>query len=172
MFDIGIVVKPQGIRGELRVLPTTDDPTRFALLDEVFLQRKNAASVEKFTLLSSRLQKGVVILTFAEVTDRSTAEALVGAVLQIPDEWALPLDTDEYYVRDLIGCTAADENGGILGEITQVLSTGANDVYIIRAEGDAFMVPAIKDVVRAVDLPARRVTLRLMEGMRELRTQS
>jgi len=179
MFEIGIIVKPQGIRGELRVLPTTDDPTRFELLDEVFVRPAKAsadAPMQKLTLTDSRLQKGVVVLTVKEVTDRNAAEKLVGATLLIPDEWALTCDEDEYYVRDLIGCTAVDENGGTLGTVADVFATGANDVYIIQPPADAqdptaFMVPAIKDVVREVNLVERCVTLHLLEGMRELRTK-
>ncbi|MCL2364985.1 MAG: ribosome maturation factor RimM [Defluviitaleaceae bacterium] len=178
MFEIGIIVKPQGIRGEVRVLPTTDDPTRFELLDEVFLRQAKApanAPLQKYTITDARLQKGVVILTLKEITDRNAAEKLVGTTLVIPDEWALPCDTDEYYVRDLIGCAAVDESGFPLGTIAEVFSTGANDVYVILPPADAqdtvaFMVPAIKDVVRNVNLTEKCVTLRLLEGMRELRT--
>jgi len=178
MFEIGIIVKPQGIRGEIRVLPTTDDPTRFELLDEVFLRQAKSptdAPLQKLTITASRLQKGVVVLTIKEIADRNAAEKLVGATLVIPDEWALPCDDDEYYVRDLIGCAAVDENGNALGTVADVFSTGANDVYVIQPSADAqdasaFMVPAIKDVVRNVNLNEKCVTLCLLEGMRELRT--
>jgi 16S rRNA processing protein RimM len=168
MFEIGIIVKPQGIRGELRVLPTTDDPSRFALLKEVYV--RHGGKEAKYPLVSSRQQKGMVMLTLAGVNDRNAAEALVGGVVVIPDEWALPLGEDEYYIRDLIGLGAYGEDGGYLGEITDVMRTGANDVYTIRpAVGDAFMVPAVKDVVRGVDMAGCRIVLRLMDGLRELK---
>jgi 16S rRNA processing protein RimM len=174
MFEIGIIVKPQGIRGELRVLPTTDDPARFGLLKEVFVRQEPAtrpsASAAKYTLSSVRYQKNMVILTLVEVKDRNAAAALVGSTLLIPDEWALPLDEDEYFVRDLIGMTAQTEDGEVLGEITDVLRTGANDVYVITSViGDAFMVPAIKDVVLRVDSTRSCITLRLLDGLRELK---
>ncbi|MCL2602862.1 MAG: ribosome maturation factor RimM [Defluviitaleaceae bacterium] len=174
MFEIGIIVKPQGVRGEMRVLPTTDDPTRFELLKEVYVSPKsvNPPSVlaKKYTLSSVRYQKNMVMLTLAEVKDRNAAAALVGSVLLIPDEWALPLDEDEYFVRDLIGLTAQTEDGEVLGEITDVLRTGANDVYVITSvEGDSFMVPAIKDVVLRVDSTRSCITLRLLDGLRELK---
>jgi 16S rRNA processing protein RimM len=169
MFEIGIIVKPQGIRGELRVLPTTDDPSRFSLLKEIFIRNK-ASEPQKYTLTSARQQKGLVMLTLAEVSDRNAAEALVGGVLVIPDEWALPLGEDEYFVRDLIGMAAHTEDGEPLGKISDVLRTGANDVYIIQPDGeDAFMVPAVKDVIRGVNIAERRITLRLMDGLKELK---
>jgi 16S rRNA processing protein RimM len=168
MFDIGVIVKPQGIRGELRVLPTTDDPSRFSLLKEAYI-KNGLGEPKKYTLKSARQQKNLVILTLAEVTDRNAAEALVGGTLTIPDAWALALGEDEYYIRDLIGLTARSEDGEALGEITDVLHTGANDVYVIQPPaGDAFMVPAIKDVVLRVDSTRGDVTLRLMDGLREL----
>ena len=170
MFEIGKIVKPQGLRGELRVFPTTDDPARFALLEEVFVRPPNSETTQKYAIVAARQQKGMVILSLQGVADRTAAEQLVGATLLIPDEWALPLDEDEYYVRDLIGCAAVDEDGAALGTIADVFSTGANDVYIIQpTDSEAFMVPAIKDVVRAVNLTDRRITLHLLAGLRELR---
>jgi 16S rRNA processing protein RimM len=169
MFEIGIIVKPQGIRGEMRVLPTTDDPARFSLLKEVYVRSPHQAE-KKYTIISVRQQKGLIMLTLAGLNDRNAAAAMVGGALYIPDEWALPLGEDEYYVRDLIGMAVENEGGEPLGEITDVLRTGANDVYVIKAaEGDSFMIPAVKDVVLRVDPAGKRVTLHLMDGLRELK---
>jgi 16S rRNA processing protein RimM len=164
-FEIGIITKAQGIRGEFRVLPTTDDPTRFELL--VGGEIKINATPHKLT--NARLQKGIVILKLAEINDRNAAEALMGAKISIPAEKALPLGDGEYYLRDLIGLCAKTESGEVLGELTRVLHTGANDVYVITPPtGEAFMVPAIKDVIIKVDLPEKKIILRLMDGLREL----
>jgi len=168
MFEIGIIVKPHGIAGELRVLPTTDDPTRFSLLKEVTVRAKNGATTP-YKLTRARPQQGMVLVKLAEVNDRNMAETMAGGVLLIPDEVALPLDTDEYYIRDLVGLAVVTEDGQPLGTIRQVFATGANDVYIIEAaDGEDFMLPAIKDVVQRVDMQARVMTVRLMEGLREL----
>ena len=175
MFEIGIIVKPQGIKGELRVLPTTDDPSRFALLKEIYVRSPSHTSTDvstmrKYTITSVRQQKGIVVLTLPDVNDRTTAEAMVNHVIVIPDAWALPLAEDEYFIRDLIGIPTYNEADEPLGEIADVLRTGANDVYVIQPPtGTSFMVPAIKDVVLNVDMKARRITLRLMDGLRELK---
>jgi len=175
-FEIGIIVKPQGIRGELRVMPTTDDPARFALLDEVFIRPKTTGKqVEAFPpksyrLTGARLHKGLVLVKLAGVDDRNMAEKLVGGVLTIPPEKALPLDTDEYFIRDLVGLKVETEDGQALGEITSVFPTGANDVYIVLGpEGESFMLPAIKDVVINVSLEDGIMTVRLIEGLMELK---
>jgi len=160
-----MITKAQGIRGEFRVLPTTDDPARFELLigEKVFV---NGVSHE---VANARLQKNIVILKFAEVNDRNAAEALVGATICIPEEKALPLDDGEFYIRDLIGLRAEAENGESLGVLSRVLHTGANDVYVIETpDGDSFMLPAIKDVVLNVSVAEKKIVLRMMEGLRGL----
>ena len=176
-FEIGIIVKPQGISGELRVLPTTDDPQRFKLLDEVHVRPKEMPggtadpTIHTYRLIAVRYHKGLVLLTMEGIKDRNAAEKLVGSVLIIPRSKALPLGVDEYFVRDLIGIEVQTEEGLILGEIADVFATGANDVYVVRdATGKSFMIPAIKDVVLAVSLPDGKMTVRLIDGLKELTT--
>jgi len=166
-FKIGIIVKPQGINGELRVLPTTDDPGRFAMLDEVYL---NQADKKAYKLTSARQHKGLVLLKLDGVNDRNTAEKLVGEMVVIPPEKALPLNADEYFIRDLIGLNVETQDGQALGEIADVFPTGANDVYIVRGPGgESFMIPAIKDVVLEVSLAENKMKVRLIEGLQELK---
>ena len=168
-FEIGIIVKPQGLTGEIRVLPTTDDPERFALLDEVHV--RNALGVTVYKLNSVRYHKGLVLLKLAGISDRNAAEKLVGGVLIIHPDKAVALDADEYFIRDLIGLAVETEDGVFLGEIADVFSTGANDVYVVRdTDEKSFMIPAIKDVVLAVSIPDRKLTVRLIEGLLELKT--
>jgi len=168
-FQIGIIVKPQGIRGELRVLPTTDDPSRFDLLKEIMVKLPRGQEA-MYKLTSARQHKGLVLLRLEGIDDRNTAETLVRGTIHIPPEEALPLDTDEYYVRDLVGIRVEAEDGEVLGAIKDVFATGANDVYIIEdANGESFMIPAIKDVVRNVSMADGIMVVRLMDGMRELK---
>ncbi|MCL2527238.1 MAG: ribosome maturation factor RimM [Defluviitaleaceae bacterium] len=167
-FEIGIIVKPQGIGGELRVLPTTDDPERFGLLKEVHV-RLPKGQEDVYKLTSARQHKGLVLVRLEGVNDRNAAEKLVRGVLLIPPEKALPLDEDEYFIRDLIGLCVQAEDGEVYGRIKDVFPTGANDVYVVEdSEGKTFMIPAIKDVVLRVSLEAKTMTVRLLEGLREL----
>ena len=169
-FEIGIIVKPQGIAGEMRVLPTTDDPERFGLLKEV-LVRFPKGQDETYKIVSTRLHKGLVLLKLEGITDRNAAEKMTRGVLLIPPEQAIPLNADEYFIRDLIGLTVQTESGEAIGTIKDVFPTGANDVYTVQNEdGKTFMIPAIKDVVRAVSMESRTMTVRLLDGLLELTT--
>lgn len=167
-FEIGIITKPQGISGEVRVLPTTDDPKRFELLDEVHIRLPRGQEAV-YKINSARQHKGFVLLRFDGINDRNAAEKLVRGVLLIPPEAALPLDMDEYFVRDLIGLKVVSEDGAALGTVKDVFPTGANDVYIVGdGEEKSFMIPAIKDVVLDVSIETGVMTVRLMDGLREL----
>jgi len=169
-FEIGIIVKPQGIAGELKILPTTDDPERFALLDEVHVRPKSPTPPQPYKIISARRHKGLVLLKLSGINDRNAAEKMVGGVLLIPPEKALKLGTDEYFIRDLVGLNVENEDGQPLGEITDVFHTGANDVYVVKGQdSESFMIPAIKDVVRAVSVPEGKITVRLLEGLMELK---
>jgi len=165
-FEIGVITKPQGINGELRVFPTTDDPDRFGLLDEV-LVRLPRGQERVHKIASARRHKGFVLIRLDGVNDRNGAETLVGGTLLIPPEKAIPLDTDQYFIRDLVGLRVVEEDGAALGTVAEVFATGANDVYVIRDEnGESFMLPAIKDVVLDVSLEAGTMTVRLIDGLR------
>jgi len=170
MFEIGVITKPQGIKGELRVFPTTDDPTRFSLLvgKEIILQMGNTERAYK--LLHARQHKGFVLVTLEGVNDRNMAETLTRATILIPNDLALPLEDGEYFVRDLIGLKVETQNGEHIGTIANVFNTNANDVYVIETpEGESFMIPAIKSVVLNVDMAAGKMLVHMMDGLRELK---
>lgn len=170
MFEIGAVTKPQGVRGELRVFPTTDDPSRFALLVGQEITLRTPSGEKLYTLEQARLHKNMVLVKLAGVTDRNMAEHLTKAVILIPEDKALPLAEGEHFVRDLIDLAVETETGEHVGTLTDVLHTNANDVYVISPpEGDAFMIPAIKNVIRHVDIPAGKMVVHLLEGLRELK---
>ena len=156
-FQIGIVTKPHGIRGEVPVFLTTDSP--FSELGEVRLEKHGNTKIER-----TRPQKNMIIVKFSGIDDRNAAEGLVGQ--KIYTDKSFPLAPDEYYIRDLIGLLAVDESGQTIGTLVDVLQYPANDVLVIKPDGDSFMVPAIKEVVQNVSKD--RIVLRLLPGLREL----
>ena len=164
---VGVITKTHGIRGEVKVYPTTDDPERFEELTEVTVQQGSRR--QKLAIESVRYFKNLVILKFEGIDSLNDVETYKGAELYIPREEGEALGEDEYYIADMIGLSVFADTGEQLGIIRDVLETGANDVYIIRREGQKdLLLPAIKDCVREVDLEAGRMTVHVMDGLLDL----
>ena len=166
-FDIGKVVNVHGLRGEIRVMPLTDDPGRFELLDVVELFFESIS--KEYPLESAKPHKTLLKLKLKGVEDRTAAEELVGAIIKVPRSKALPLEDDEYYQKDLLDMSVVSDNGEELGILVQIIETGANDVYVVRPQnGKDLLIPAIKECIVAVDVPGNKMTVHLMKGLREL----
>jgi len=162
-FTVGQIVKPQGIKGEVKVRSFADDPERFHSLKAVMLG-DNKEPADRADVSTCRVQGGSVYLRLAGVDDRGQAEALRGRYIWIERSQAVPLKEDSYYMSDLIGCAVADENGHTYGAITQIIHTGSNDVYVVRPpEGDELLIPALKSIVSRVDIEENRITVRAEE---------
>ncbi len=165
-FEIGKVTGTHGIRGTMRVFPTTEDPSRFERLKEVIFQLRGRQEV--FHIQKVAYQKQFILLTVKEITDINVAELYKTASILIPDAQAIPLEEDEYYTRDLYGLTVVTDAGEELGKIEEIFSTGSNDVYVVKKEGAKdLLLPAIKDVVLAVDPAEKKMTVHLLEGLRD-----
>jgi 16S rRNA processing protein RimM len=155
-----------GVRGELKVEILTDDPHRFGRLDRVLVGLEDEEPVA-WPLEGYRLHKGRALLKLANCDDRNAAETLRGYLIQIPSEEALPLEEGEYYEHQVIGLDVWTAAGERLGELIEILYTGANDVYVVRGQGQAreILIPAIEGVVLAVDLEAGRLVVELPDGL-------
>ena len=168
-FEIGKIVNVHGLRGELKVLPTTDDPSRFELLDTIEVFAKT--ETKEYPLISARPHKSTLTLKLKGIDDRDTAETLKGAVIKIPRSKALPLDENEYYQKDLMDMSVITSTGEALGTLVQIIETGANDVYVVRPENSEakdLLIPAIKECILSVDLPNKIMTVHIMKGLRDL----
>ena len=155
---IGRVGAAHGIRGELRVIPLTDFPERFAALREVMV------GDELLHIESVKPQGKNFLMRFREYTVREDAQKLTGRLLTVARAEAAPLDEGEYYVFDIVGLTVYDEEDNELGTVENVLRTGSNDVYAVRSEdGREILIPALRKVVRTIDVPNGRMTVRLSE---------
>ncbi len=163
---VGRIVGIHGLGGELRVEPHTDYPERFAADETIWV----GTALAPHTITRAREHKGMILLTLDQVTEREQAETLRDEWLFIPDSEAATLPEGEYYVHDIVGLSVVDEAGTLIGRVTDVLQTGANDVYIIATEGHInrgkeLLIPAIADVVQQVDIPAATMTIRLIPGL-------
>lgn len=165
-FEIGKIAGTHGIKGTFRVFPTTEAPERFELLQEMIVENKGKR--ETFHIEKIAYHKKFVLVTVKEIKDTTIAEGYKGATIYIPESQALPLEDDEYYMRDLYGLQVETEDGEILGELVDILETGANDVYTVKKEGEKdLLIPAIHQCVLKVDIPNRKMIVRLLKGLRE-----
>lgn len=155
-LSVGYVTKPQGIKGEVKVEPLTDDMYRFEDLDEVFLKRGDRYIPVK--VQGRKYIKNFVILKLEGFEDRNQAETLRGEYLWISREQARPLPEDTYYIADIIGCRVETCAGRFLGYVTSVLHTGSNDVYVVR-DREEVLIPALKRVVVDVDVENGKIVV-------------
>jgi len=165
---VGQVVGAHGIRGEVKVQILTDDPRRFDRLEQVWLGTADVDDPLPWPLESYRLHKGRALLKLQGCDDRSTAETLRGYLVQIPIEQAIPLEEGEFFEHQIVGLQVWTSAGEHLGQVEEILYTGANEVYVIRSlqPGRAeILIPAIEDVVLEIDPQAGRLVVELIEGL-------
>jgi len=155
-YRIAQVVRPHGVRGGLKLSLLTDDPGRFRGMKEAYLEQDGAR--RPVSLRDVSVQPDAVYLSIPGVDTREAAEALRGAYLVVDKAHAVKLPPFTWFVADLIGCTVSDTAGEVYGEITDVLETGANDVYVVRGPKNA-LVPALKRVLHEVNTEEKRVVL-------------
>ena len=159
---IGKAGAPHGLRGEVRVIPLTDFPERFESLHEVFIGER------VFHVEHVHYHRQFVLLTLAECTSREAAAKLTGELLRVAREDAAPLAEGEFYTFDIIGLAVLDMAGERLGEVTNVLKTGSNDVYVVKKpDGSELLVPALKNVVREIDIAGGFLRVDLQEELED-----
>ena len=164
---VGVITSTHGVRGEVKVFPTTDDPGRFNKLKEVLLD--TGKELKPMEITQVKFFKNMVILKFKGFDNINDIEIYKGKDLLVTRENAVELGPDENFIVDLIGLSVETDEGELLGELTDVLITGANDVYeVTRTDGKKVLLPAIKDCVLDVDLEAGRVLVHVLEGLLDL----
>ena len=164
-FQVGAVASVHGLKGEVKVFPTTDDPDKFRELKEVLLKTAKGG-VSTIRLQSARFSKNMVIVKFEGIDSPEEARFYRGATLWISREQAVPLEENEYYRADLIGLCVITEDGEELGKVANVLETGANDVYeVVLQNGKTALFPAIRECIKEVNLEAGRMVVHVMEGL-------
>lgn len=168
-FQVGVIVKAHGLRGEVNVFPTTDDPKRFKKLKKVYIDTDREGRKE-LNVESVKIGSKFVIVKFKEYNDINEVERLRQKPLIIPRKDAIPLEEGEYYLSDLEGMTIVDEDGKELGILNQVIQTGANDVYEMKRadlddDAETVMIPGIKECVKNIDIENRIMTIHVMNGL-------
>ena len=164
MLRVGVISSTHGVRGEVKVFPTTDDPARFEELETVLLDTgKEKLELE---IAGVKFFKNMVILKFKGYDSINDVERYRGKDLWITREQAVPLGEDENFVADLIGLAVVTDGGETLGTMKDVMFTGANDVYVVEREnGKELLLPAIKDCILDVDLENGVMTVHVLDGL-------
>lgn len=162
-FRVGVIANTHGIRGEVKVFPTTEDPKRFEWLKEVLLDTgKEMLSLE---IANVRYFKNLVILKFKGIDNINDIERYKGKDLFVTRENAIPLEEDEYYIADIIGATVYTEDGKEFGTLADVLETGANLVYVVQHEGKEVLLPVIPDCVKDVNVEEKKIVVNILPGL-------
>lgn len=166
-LKVGTITSTHGLRGEVKVYPTTDDMHRFSDLEFVFLDEKHQR--KRIDVANARYFKQMVILKFKGLDRIEDVESLKGCDLFVDREHAVPLEEGEYYIADLIDMTVVTKDGEELGVLTDVLETGANDVYIVNSDKyGEILIPAIHQCILSVDIIRNIMTVELLPGLLEL----
>lgn len=165
LFRVGVIANTHGIRGEVKVFPTTEDPSRFKKLKEVLLD----TGKEKMPLeiSSVRFFKNLVIVKFKGIDNINDIEKYKGKDLYVTRENAIPLEEDEYYLADILGADVYTEDGKEFGRLKDILETGANLVYVVMHEGKEVLLPVIPDCVKEISVEEKKVVIHLMKGLLE-----
>ena len=164
LLQVGVISSTHGVRGEVKVFPTTDDVKRFKKLKKVILDTgKEQLPLE---IEGVKFFKQFVILKLRGIDNINDIEKYKGKRLLVDREHAVKLKKDEYFIADMIGMDVFTEDGELFGALKDVMETGANDVYIIEmSDGKEVLVPAIKQCILDVDIENRKMVIHLLEGL-------
>ncbi len=164
LLRVGVISSTHGLKGEVKVFPTTDDAARFKSLKQVMMD--TGSGHMNLEIQSVKFFKNMVILKFKEFDSINEIEKYKGKDLLITRDQAVTLGPDENFIFDLIGLRVVTEDGEEFGTLTDVIKTGANDVYEVKTkEGKEVLLPAIKQCVLGVDLEEGTVTVHIMDGL-------
>ncbi len=163
-ITIGKVVSTQGNEGEFKVLPLTDSTDRFKNITSIFIRKninRKTLNIEKI-----RFKGNMVILKSEDIENINDARMIVGSYLEVERENAVKLPKDTYFVYEIIGLEVYTEDNIFLGKVENIISTGSNDVYIVKKEDkEELFIPAIHEVVKNIDLEKKRITIDMVDGL-------
>ncbi|SJZ63408.1 ribosome maturation factor RimM [Selenihalanaerobacter shriftii] len=163
LITIGKITKHQGNKGEVRVLPLTDYPGRFELLDQVIVEK--GSKQERLNIEGLRYHKKFIILKFAEIDDIGSAIEYKDFLVKISESEAIVLPEESYYLHDILDLEVVTVDGIELGVITDILETGSNDVYVVKSNEKERLIPALKEVVKEVDLENGQMIIKPIKGL-------
>jgi 16S rRNA processing protein RimM len=170
LLQIGRIIGTHGIKGEVTVFPLTDDPRRFSILKDCYLMKEDDASKVPAMAVSAKYSNSRVILRLEGIDDRDAALALKGRIIAVSRENAVKLAPGSYFICDIIGSRMIDDDSGeTLGILGDILQTGSSDIYVVKRENQKdLLLPAIKEVIKAIDIASMTIRVHLIDGLLDL----
>ena len=163
-FEIGQIVNTSGLKGVLKIKPFTDDIKKFSNLKTIYIKTKN--DLTEFKIEQVRYVKNMVMLKLAGIDTVEEAEKYRNLYIKILRDQEEELEEGSYYVVDILGCKVNTDTNQELGKVVDVFQTGSNDVYVVKDEqGKQILLPAIKQVIKNVDIKNKIITVHLLEGL-------
>lgn len=163
-LEIGQIVNTFGIKGMVKVKPFTDDISRFDELKKIYIKTKN--NKEEYEIEQVKYHKNMVLIKLKGIETPEQANLLRDSYLIINREDAKPLEKDTYYIVDLIGLQVYTDEGKLLGILEDIFNTGSNDIYVVKDElGKQILLPAIKEVIKEVDIENKKIIIHLIKGL-------
>lgn len=166
-FNVGKIVNTHGVRGEVRVISKTDFPEkRYAKGSELGLFMPKSKEPIMLKVASHRQHKNFDLLIFENHPNINDVEKYRNAILKVAGEHLEALGENEFYLYEIMGCTVVDLEGNVIGKVTEVITTGANDVWAVQpSAGKMHYIPYIEDVVKEVDIESKKITIDPLEGL-------
>ena len=163
-LEVGQIVNTFGIKGEVKVIPFTDDINRFDRLKNIYIKIKSDS--KQYIIENVKYHKNMVLLKLEGIDKVEDAENLRNAFIEIDRKDAIPLKEGTYFIADLIGLDVYTDNGELLGKVDDIYNTGSNDIYVIKNElGKQILLPGIKEVIKKVELEQEKIIVHLIKGM-------
>ena len=163
-LEVGQIVNTFGIKGEVKVIPFTDDINRFDRLKNIYIKIKSDS--KQYIIENVKYHKNMVLLKLEGIDKVEDAENLRNAFIEIDRKDAIPLNEGTYFIADLIGLDVYTDNGELLGKVDDIYNTGSNDIYVIKNElGKQILLPGIKEVIKKVELEQGNIIVHLIKGL-------
>lgn len=162
-ISIGQIVNTHGIRGEVKVYPLTDNIERFDDVDHVYIEEDNRLTSLEIT--NVKYLKNMVVIQFKGIDNAESAEKLRNKYIKVHRNDTVKLPEDTFLICDLIGHRVFDTEGNYLGEVSDILPTGSNDVFVVKSEGEEILIPGLKSIFKEIDLKNGKMIVQLPEGL-------
>jgi 16S rRNA processing protein RimM len=164
LIAIGRISKPIGTRGEIKILPLTDDPKRFAVLQSVWVGHQESAA-KQLDVIAVRIETRQIAVRLSGVENADAAEQIRDQYLFVPKEEVIKLRSGSYFMHDVIGCEVLTQDNVKVGTVSDLFSLPSNDVWLVRNGEKEILIPAVKEIIKQVDIEKKRITIHAVEGL-------